>query len=695
MKTILSDFGRKASAPAGTRAVRRRTRTAVAALALCALAVPAAGLADIPDAYLDYVESTGVQYVDTGVTGKSGTRMVAFMEWLSRPSVQSFLWRRRPERSSLSPYTSAGSHQVGYASLSQYQIQGGGNAASADTRFRVETTLEAGSQSINVRSLDGSGYNGTRTYNDAAAVDLGQSLYLFARNDAGTANQFSVVRVCSLQFWQKDGNGDWRLVRHFLPCRKDNRAALYDKVEGTIHFPQGGDLVAGATLPRPVELVEWVQSDGADGDRQLYIDTGIVGKAGLGMVAEMAWGERPTADSALCGAMSSDGKRVTPYTSAGTHQMGYDTWNAQIQGGGNAANAGIRYRVSSFLTGGSQYLNVKALDGSGYDGTRTYTTAAAVDTAQTLYLFARNDAATPNQFAAVRLYSLVLTNELGVARDFRPCVADDGRAGLYDTVDERVFFPVAAVGGATAEFRLATEVGAVTNLAATTKWPLTRPEWIEANGTNDYVDLGVVARDGIRMEAEVEWNALPGAATFCGAATNGTAGLFTTYRITTGDGSNFHRIGYYNGSSTMSGGNAKPAVGVRYKVETSLTNGEQVFKVAKQENGDWVPVGNGKRTANLSFPAGFADLGLPLYLFARNLNGVPDEFAPARLYTFKLWQDGSLVRDLVPAFDPRDGAPSLWDKRSETFFRNAGGYRLAAGGETTPFPPRAMLFLLR
>ena len=657
------------------------------------LAVLGSSRADTPDAFLDYVESSGSQYIDTGVTGKTGTRMVAEMEWVETPSSQStFCGAYDGNTYVVTPYTSAGSsHQVGYAKNTQYQV-GGSGKPNPDIRFRVETTQEAGSQSFNVRALDGSGYNATRTYNDSAIVDLGYPLYIFARNDAGTANQYSSARIFSLMLWQKDGNGDWQLVRHFLPCRSDGRAALYDKVDGTIYFPQGGELVAGPVLPRPADLVEWVQSDGADGDRRLFIDTGIPAKAGTGMTAEMKWPEKPSSANVLCGAMSDGGKFFTLYTSAGTHQMGYDTWSAaQINGGGNAVNPGVRYRVASHLAAADQYLNVRALDGSGYDGTRTYNTAATNDTAQTLYLFARNDAGTPNQLAKVCLYSLVLTNEFGVVRDFLPCVADNGRAGLYDRVSERVFFPQAAVADATAEFDLGTEVGAVTNRPATTKWPLQRPEWIEANGTNDYVDLGVIGHDGMRMTAEVEWNVLPAAATFCGSATNSSSGLFTFYRVTT----DFHRIGYYNGSSTLGGANCAPVAGVRYRAEISLANGEQVITVAKNENGTWVPVGNGTRTVNLSFPAGHADLGIPLYLFARNLNGVADEFAPARLYSFKLWQGGALMRDLAPAFDPADNAPALFDKVSKRYFRNAGGYRLTAGGEISAFPGAGTVWILK
>lgn len=673
-----------------------------AALAVaCVFALPSVSPADTPDAYLDYVESSGTQYIDTGVVGKSGTRMAAEMEWVAKPSVQSTFCGASNDGKYVTPYTSAGTHQVGYASLSQYQILGGGNAANANTRFLVTTTLEAGSQSIGVRSVNGSGYNGSRTYTDSASVDLGCTLYVFARNDSGMATQFASARLYSLKFWQKDGNGDWQLVGHFLPCSKDGTAALYDKENGIIHYPQGGALRAGSVLPRPAEFVEWVQADGADGSRGLFIDTGVPGWTPIGMTADMEWTATPAGygtNSVFCGAADSSGNHIWLYdavadagNAAATHRFGYYTWKLQLQSN-SVVRAGTRYHVEAHQTHGDQHLSVFDSAGVGAERSNGERSWSARGTDRTLYLFANNNDGTAEPISAsARLYSLVLTNEIGVVRDFVPCVADNGKAGLYDTVSERVFFPQAAVEGATAEFDLATEVGGVTNAPATTKWPLFRPEWIEANGTNDYVNLGVVARDGTRMLAEVEWNAIPAAATFCGAATNSTHGLFSTYRVT----SDFHRMGYYNGSSTLGGANCAPVAGVRYRVETSLASGEQIITVSKQENGAWVAVGAGTRTANLSFPAGYGNLGLPLYLFARNFNGVPDEFAHARLYSFKLWQGGTLVRDLAPAFDPADDAPALFDKVSERYFRNNGGYRLTAGGGISAFPGEAMVWILK
>ena len=76
-------------------------------------------------------------------------------------------------------------------------------------------------------------------------------------------------------------------------------------------------------------------------------------------------------------------------------------------------------------------------------------------------------------------------------------------------------------------------------------------------------------------------------------------------------------------------------------------------------------------------------MGLSLYLFARNYKGKADYPGHARVYRLKLrekQQDGSykLTRDFVPV--KKDGKAMLWDKVSETFFRNNGNYLIAGGG---------------
>ena len=664
----------------------------VAILAACALAVLTPTMrADTPDAYLDYVESTGTQMVDTECLVGSNYTIVAEYAYPD-PIVGKNNYLFGVYKQGMTAgffYSNSGSYPLRFQKAngtSGATTTEAGLNATPNARQTVTMRIGAGTSSIVSETGETlySGILGGTIRQDATAP-----LALFTVNISGSpsSSYTSAAKIYHLRIY----NGDGAIVCNLLPCRKDNRAALYDKVADKILFATGGDLVAGSELPRPVEFVKWVQSDGASGDRRLYIDTGVPGKAGIGMTAELLWPAKPSAASnTVCGAMADSTHHFTLYTSAGTHQIGYANYSAfQVNTGTSVVYPDKRYRVTSSLTKSAQNLQVEDLDGTGYNGSRFFNDANSIDAARTLYLFARNDAGTPNQFSRVRLYSLMLTNEVGVVRDFIPCVADNGKAGLYDRISERVFFPKAAVPGATAEFSLATEVGAVTNRPAATKLPLTGPEWIAANGTNDYVNLGIVARDGVRMVAEVEWNDIL-AATFCGAATNSSTALFTTYRATT----NFHRIGYYNGYKTLGGGNCMPVAGVRYRVETSLDDGNQTIAVKKLENGVWVPVGKGSDTFNLSFPAGFADFGIPLYLFACNLNGRPDEFAPVRLYFVKLWQDGSLVRDIRPAYYPDDNAPALFDRLNWVWYFNDGGYRFEAGGATKPFVGRGSLIFV-
>ena len=63
-------------------------RTALLAAAFAALAVPTAVLAENvitaePDAFLDYIEATGSQYIDTGVNAETGLKARVDFAWAS------------------------------------------------------------------------------------------------------------------------------------------------------------------------------------------------------------------------------------------------------------------------------------------------------------------------------------------------------------------------------------------------------------------------------------------------------------------------------------------------------------------------------------------------------------------------------------------------------------------------------------
>ena len=642
-----------------------------------------------PDAWLDYVEATGTQSVLLeGCTIGPDYRLVAEYAYpdpivrknnclfgVYKYGMTAGFYYSNSETAPLNFWSGTGGVNGSGGSNQSTQTE---VPATPGERQTVVMNLGAGESSIYAadgRTVWSGTLKGSVTADSTSAI----SLFTASRLSGYNSN----AKIYSFRIY--DGTG--ALAHHFLPCLKGSVAGLYDKAIGKIHYPQGGDLVAGPTLPRPAELVEWVQSDGADGDRQLFIDTEIVGKAGTGMTAELLWPVKPSASSTVCGAMADATHHFTLSTSAGTHQIGYANYSAfQVNTGTSVVYAGKRYRVTSSLAAKAQNLQVDDLDGTGYNGSRSFNDANSIDAGHSLYLFARNDAGTPAQFAAARLYSLVLTNELGVVRDFVPCVADNGRAGLYDRVSERVFFPQAAKSGATSnDFDPAGEIGAVTNdLAATANAPSARLSYVESNGTSDYIDLGIIGKDGTKMVADLEWTVLPDDDVFCGArvATSGANSETRFYLYNAYGSSPLHAMGYGNGNATVSDGAGYVTLGTRYRIETTLEDGAQTSIVRRFADGAWSAAST--RTAAFAGPM---QLGIPLYLFARDLGGTADAFAAARVYSLKLWQkngngDYELVRDLVPAKGPEGGA-ALWDRVTNRYFRPASGrYGLTAGAES-------------
>ena len=647
-----------------------------------------------PDDYLDYVESTGGQYIDTGVKAQTGLKARLDLTIPADTGDRSFLDARHGDLRFMMCHHVGHKAFVGHGTGDSHKTTVTSPLVPTDVRFEYLCDYSDGSAPQIY--LDGanvlSSANQASLAQTMATGDAGElSLFLFACNYDGTPSWHGRGKLHGCKILLADGNGGFDVVRHYLPARKNGVAGLYDKASGRF-FPSATATAFGApddTLPRPVELVEWVRSDGARGSRQLWIDTGIIAKSGLNSDIDFVLDDVPTADNSgdndrgiLASKSSGDTRFYLAYHYKTNFVYGYQRL---FHDGASSANEkadviaavhGERYRIVSDLSAGSQSVTVNGAelhkDGVPYK-TGYFTTG------HPLSLFCYSNDGTPSLFSSVQLYSLRIADGDEPLRDFVPCVADNGRAGLYDRVSERVFFPQAAKSGAPSnDFDPAGEIGAVTNTIAAAAAPATRLTYVESDGASDFVDLGVIGKDGTKMVAEMEWVTLDSPATFCGAA-SGTSSLFTTYRINDDQ----QRMGYANGSRTINSGVSAPVAGTRYRVTTTLDNGAQSLLVEKKVDGVWTT--SGSRTAT---DAGPMDTGLPLTLFARNLNGVPDEFAAARVYSLKLWQkdgngDYQLVRDLVPA-KTSGGAIGLYDRATAGWLFNSGErYSLSGGSEST------------
>ena len=462
-----------------------------------------------PDEYLDYIEATGEQYIDSGVNAATGLKVRADFSWegsIDNNTDWSLVGARKGDDRMLMVHMYRTMPFVGYGTNSRC------NPANA-SHYASGTRAEVVADFSNAAAMEFY-QNGNKTFGprepadttmtpfaEQGAVDLGIPLYLFAYNNAGTATGKAKAKLHELKILRSDGNGGFSVVRHYLPARKGGVAGLYDKATGKFY----GSATAtpfnapSTALPRPAKTLAWVQSDGDDGSRRLWLDTGVIAKSGIRSDIDFTLKDTPTASNergilTARGAANSNTRFYLAYHYHGNFIYGYKTFfDSSV-----TAEKNGRYRIVGALDEGAQSVTVN--DAELNSGASTST--GYLNAGNTLALFCYRDSSGTSYHSAIRLYSLKLWDGDEALRDYVPCLADNGQAGLYDRVTERVFFPVAKNAGATSAFYLDSEVGVAeteTVSAITVDWTngaMLLGAQIAASGVLDLVNVPADAKLG-------------------------------------------------------------------------------------------------------------------------------------------------------------------------------------------------------
>ncbi|MDO5318969.1 MAG: hypothetical protein Q4G65_10105, partial [bacterium] len=242
-----------------------------------------------PDYFVEYLESKGDTWLDTGVRARPEVRAVGeFALTQQRRSVQEERYKYfgdaygHAERTLLGACDNWGNKRfymvhapnadlwMGYNETRLYPPNpstGASRCALGTARHSFDVTLAQGNQTV---ILDGQTVHQGA---DSSSVDAGCNLYLFACNRGGQPQYCVNARVYGLKLWQ---NGE--LKRDFRPCVKDGVAGFYDAVADEIVYPTMpirkdciGDAIYTDDM-KPVQILEYVESDGSQ-----WIDTGVVG----------------------------------------------------------------------------------------------------------------------------------------------------------------------------------------------------------------------------------------------------------------------------------------------------------------------------------------------------------------------------------------------------------------------------------
>lgn len=187
----------------------------------------------LPTGYqqVEYIESSGTQYIDTGVIGKTGLHIVAEMGYATPTSGTALFGSRNP-RFFVTLYPST-IIDFGYNSDNITQI-------TVESRKIYNIDFDTSTQPKRF-GIDGVYVTST------AQVDTNRNIYIFGcnRNGAVAALSKSIFKSMTIA----DENGG--LLRKFVPCYRiaDGEIGLYDLVSATFFTNSGsGTFIKGADV---------------------------------------------------------------------------------------------------------------------------------------------------------------------------------------------------------------------------------------------------------------------------------------------------------------------------------------------------------------------------------------------------------------------------------------------------------------
>jgi len=684
------------------------------AFGLLALCVRGETVTAEPDAFLDYIEATGSQYIDTGVNAETGLKARIDFSWASGnisgndwsfldAAIDNTVSDKRTRFLMCHLYGGGGKPYFGYG-VKQRKNPEGSFPFVGGQRYEIVTDM-TDTNSLQLVQNGKNTFSATdlETFKTNGVVNLNLNLYVFACHLSNKAAWFSKGKLYELKIWKKDAqSGELDLIRHYLPCIKGGRAGLYDKVHGSISYSfSTTPFVAGPVLDKPLDFVKWVWTNGKQ-----WFDSRVWGKSGLKSEVDVSVREYE-GDRCILGTRRGNNRYYPAYNYQSAFRYAYGTMpnkgdtTSVVPTNDVSYYMDTRYLIKSDLRDGYQSVLVSKNGGTPVElhkGNQAYLTGENVVT-NTMALMACHQDNGYTYPSKGLVYRTTIWDGDELLRDFVPVVATNAEgvayAGLYDTVTERIYRQIG-----TEEFDITNQVGAVTNsLRAAAIRPKTRIGYVDSDELLDYIDLGIIGKDGVEMDAMMEWLRVPNDGAFVGAKdsykTNnrGTAGIrFYPYHYWSGSHRNGYSAELY--SLVTNGVTITATAGTKYRIVSLLDAGDQHYSVATtNEVGMWTTLGTVAQHV-----AGPVDTERPMYLFAVNQDGIPRYPGKVRLYRLKLsvkQQDGTykLARDLVPVKDPATGAPVLWDNVTESYFRNGGKYLLAGGGRERRFDSGVMIMV--
>ncbi len=178
----------------------------------------------LPSGYtqLEYIESTGTQYISTGITPTENTKVVI-------------------------EFNSSSSSGVVFGQDSGYKVNAFMFAMTVvvfdSTKKDISISANA-KHTVQVAPKAFKVDNGSSQYIYANKVKAAYPMFLFGNNRNGKFSEGVAMKLYSFKVYENDV-----LIADYIPCKQGNAVGLYDDVAGAMNLPLGtGDFTAGPSI---------------------------------------------------------------------------------------------------------------------------------------------------------------------------------------------------------------------------------------------------------------------------------------------------------------------------------------------------------------------------------------------------------------------------------------------------------------
>lgn len=261
---------------------------------------------------VEYLESTGTQYINTGVCPKAN-RHCAEVKFVLRKKV-------------------AGREQWAFG---QWYGSNGWRCGGATNGLGNHTPDTS------------HGFSYSNSYYDGTSISIGMStlckitseypMLLFAQQEGGNASYLdaSYFRIYECKIWENE-----KLIRDFVPCyrKSDSEAGMYDLVNNVFYPNNGtGKFIVGPTV-LPYKQLKYIENT----DTNQYIDTGVQASSTVGV--ELNVQTTSTESAAFFGAwVNGNGILLGQHNGYGSQGAGY-----YMAGKGSWIYSGVPFDHNTF-----------------------------------------------------------------------------------------------------------------------------------------------------------------------------------------------------------------------------------------------------------------------------------------------------------------------------------------------------------